>query len=153
MSTKSLKVWPVLAGVTGSFGLLLFYFLLAGLTSRSWPHAFQLIRDDAPYVAAIAIGFGMQIALLIYLRRVIRLQRSGGNLVATAGTGASSASMIACCLHHTSDILPLVGMSGAAIFLSQYKYQVMGVGIAANVIGIILMVRTIYRHGAVACQH
>ncbi|KKM10250.1 hypothetical protein SY88_14370 [Clostridiales bacterium PH28_bin88] len=47
--------------------------LLVGLTSRSWPHAFELIADDWPYVAAITAGFGTQMGLFTYLRRIIRL--------------------------------------------------------------------------------
>ncbi|MHB1127259.1 MAG: hypothetical protein ACYC2T_09945 [Bacillota bacterium] len=151
MLSSNLKIWPAFAGIIGSIGLLLFYFLVAVLTSRSWAHALDLFRDDALYIAAIAIGFGVQVGLFTYLRRVIRLKGTSGNMVAAAGTGTSSASMVACCLHHLSDILPLVGMSGAAIFLSQYKYQVMGIGIAANLIGIALMIRTIYRHRHVTC--
>lgn len=145
------KKWPVLAGVIAAVGLLVFYLLLVGLTSRSWPHAFALIADDWPYVAAITAGFGTQMGLYTYLRRIIRQRSTGGNLVATAGTGTSTATMVACCLHHLADVAPVIGLSGAAIFLSQYKYPVMSIGIAANVVGIAIMLRTIRRHSRAAC--
>lgn len=147
------KKWPVLFGLLGSIGLLLFYLLVVGLLSRSWDHAIDLLKDDWPYMTAIITGFGIQTGLFAYMRKVIHQKHSGGNVVAAAGTGTSTATMIVCCLHHLADVAPVIGLSGAAIFLSQYKYPVMSLGILANLLGIFLMLRTICKHtNANCCQ-
>jgi len=62
-----------------------------------------------------------------------------------AGGGTSTVAMVACCLHHVSDLLPLLGLSAAASFLSAYKIPFMLVGLARNAVGIFVIVRTIRR--------
>ncbi|TDA68757.1 MAG: hypothetical protein D9V47_08220 [Clostridia bacterium] len=118
------------------------------MTSRSWEHSLELLIQDRYYVTAIAAGFGLQLGLFSYvrqLRQVVRTRAAGA--VAASGTGTSTVSMVACCLHHLADILPVIGASGAAIFLEQYRYPVMGMGIAVNILGIGLMVRLIAQNG------
>jgi hypothetical protein len=39
----------------------------------------------------------------------------------------------------------VLGLSGAAIFLNDYRLPLMGLGIAVNAIGVLLMVRLIIR--------
>jgi hypothetical protein len=53
--------------------------------------------------------------------------------------------MVACCLHHVSDLLPVLGLSAAASFLSAYKIPFMLVGLTMNAVGIVVIVRTIRR--------
>ena len=65
--------------------------------------------------------------------------------MAAAGGGTSTAAMIACCAHHVTDVLPLLGLSGAAVFLAQYKVPFMVVGIISNIVGIGVMLRLIRR--------
>ena len=59
--------------------------------------------------------------------------------------------MLACCAHHASDVLPLIGLSGAALFLTDYRVPFMVLGIATNLVGIVVMLRQMRKHGAVAC--
>ena len=49
--------------------------------------------------------------------------------------------MLACCAHHLVDLLPLVGLSAAAVFLNAYKTPLFVVGIAMNVVGIVVIAR------------
>jgi hypothetical protein len=65
--------------------------------------------------------------------------------MAAASGGTSTAAMIACCAHHVTDVLPLLGLSGAAVFLAQYKVPFMVVGIVSNAAGIGVMLRLIHR--------
>ena len=44
--------------------------------------------------------------------------------------------MVACCAHHITDIMPLLGLSAAATFLAEYRIPFMVVGLATNLIGI-----------------
>lgn len=51
-------------------GLLLFsYSLVVWLSSGSAEHILDLVREDGAFVAAITMGFGVQIALYSYLKR------------------------------------------------------------------------------------
>jgi 4-diphosphocytidyl-2C-methyl-D-erythritol kinase len=62
-----------------------------------------------------------------------------------AGGGTSTAAMVACCLHHLTDLLPLLGLSAAASFLAAYKIPFMLVGLAMNLAGISAILRAIRR--------
>lgn len=138
----------VLVGLIASLILLTFYFLVVGFTSGSFKHSRELLAQDAFYVLLIAAGFGTQVGLFSYIRQVQKLVRvRGAGAVAASGTGASTVSMLACCLHHIGEVLPVLAASGVAIFFEQYRYPVMWVGIAINLLGIYLMVRMITRHG------
>ena len=135
-------------GLLGAAGLLGFYLVIVWLGSKSWSHAVDLLLTDRYYVAAVAAGFGIQIGLYAYVRRLLRGDHGlkSSTAVAAAGTGTSTTSMIACCLHHVADVLPVVGLSGAAVFLSNYKIPLIVVGLITNAIGITLMTRIILHH-------
>ncbi len=118
-----------------------------GIISRDWQHTLELLSSDRLYIAAIAGGFGVQVGFFSYVRRLQKMCRTQGAVAMTAsGTGTSTVSMLACCLHHVSDLAPVVGASGAAIFLNEYRYPVMGAGIVVNLLGIFFMLRLISRH-------
>lgn len=132
---------PTLFGLAGATGLLGFYL---GIISwaQGWEHATAQLRLDAWFIAPIAIGFGTQIALFAYLRRLHAARRAG--VAATAGaTTVSTATMLACCAHHVADVLPVIGLSGAAIFLNEIKTPLAGVSLAMNAAGIAILARQI----------
>jgi hypothetical protein len=62
-----------------------------------------------------------------------------------AGGGVSTAAMVACCVHHVTDVLPLVGLSAAATFLANWKVPFMIAGLATNLLGITIMLLTLAR--------
>jgi len=142
---------PLLWGTAGTVGLLLFYAAIVGLTSRSLSHAVELLLADKYFVGAISLGFGTQIALYSRLRAAMLSSRDArtSNVVTATGTGTSTASMVACCLHHLTDVLPVIGISGAAVFLSEFRYELMGLGIAMNLLGIGIMLRTMKKVGLI----
>ena len=59
--------------------------------------------------------------------------------------GTSVTAMIACCLHHVTDVLPILGLSAAATFLTRYQRPFMLVGLGMNIIGVIVMLVILYR--------
>jgi len=138
----------LLVGVLGAVALVGFYITVVWLGSRSWAHAVELLLTDRYYVVAVALGFGTQIGLYAYVRGMLRASAGlrSSTAVAAAGTGTSTTSMIACCLHHVADVLPVVGLSGAAVFLSNYKVPLIIVGLITNGVGITLMGRIIRHH-------
>ena len=67
-----------------------------------------------------------------------------------ASTGTSTAAMLACCAHHVADILPLIGVSAAAVFLDTYKLPLLVLGLAMNALGVAVLWRELRRARA-AC--
>lgn len=139
----------LLPSIAGAVGALLLSSLYLGVVTaaQSWGHALQLFATDRYFILAIAGGFGVQIGLFTYLRTGLRLRQGTASTTALAGagTGTSTASMLACCAHHLTDALPLLGLSGVAIFLADYRTPLMLLGIATNVAGILVMVRLMRR--------
>ena len=44
--------------------------------------------------------------------------------------------MLACCAHHLTELLPILGVSGAAVFLSAYKTELLWIGVGMNLMAI-----------------
>lgn len=137
-------VRSIIAGFAGAAALFAFYFLLLALLSGSWWHPVDDLIAFKYWIGALLAGFGIQVGLYHHIRSVARLKGSGGK-AAAAGTGASTTAMIACCAHHLADVLPLVGLAGVALFLSEYKAVFMAIGILSNLVGITFMTRHIRR--------
>ena len=135
--------WSIVAGLLGAAALLALYLAIIGL-AQGVEHAFEQLALDAPFVGLIAAGFGTQIGLFVELRAVDRHHRASAAVTA-AGTGTSAAAMLACCAHHVVDLLPIVGLSGAAVFLNAYKTPLFLVGIGMNIIGIVVIARQLQR--------
>ena len=79
----------------------------------------------------------------------------GQRALAGAGTGTSTAGMVACCAHHLADLAPLLELTGAAAFLAQYRLAFILVGLTVNLVGIVISLRTlgrIKRHWSVAAS-
>lgn len=132
------------AGLFGATLLAAGYSLIIGLSSRSLDHLRAQWRTDAPFIAFVLLGFGVQMGLFSHLRRVIR--GDGAAAAVTAGSAATStAAMVACCLHHLNDVVPLLGVSGAAAFLLEYKVPVILLSLGANGLGIVHLLRSL-RH-------
>jgi len=118
-------------------------------------HALELLWGDRIFVGLISAGFGTQVGLFAYLRLLQRAMARESVALAGAGTATSSVSMIACCAHHLADVLPIIGLSGLAVFLVEFRTPLMLSGIATNVVGVVVMLRQLrrirdgYRLGAV----
>ena len=140
----------VATGLLSAAGLALAYSLIVGLSSQSWSHLVAQWRTDALFITLVAVGFGTQMGLYQHVRRAVR--GDGRTVAVTAGsTATSTTAMVACCLHHLADVVPFIGLSGAATFLIQYKVPVVVLSLAANAVGIRLMVRTL-RHARQAME-
>lgn len=133
----------ILIGLVAAFGLLLAYLGLIAF-AQGIDHAVSQLRTDAAFVLLIAAGFGTQIALFAELRAIARVHRAGAATTAAA-TGTSAAAMLACCAHHLVDVLPIVGLSAAAVFLDAYKVPLFVLGIGMNAVGMIVVVRQLGR--------
>ena len=142
---RARAAWPLPVAAGAVAGLLLVGLYLGIVTWAQGPdHARELLWNDRFFVAAIAGGFAVQVGLFVHVRRLVAKAAAGSAAVVTAaGTGTSTVAMIACCAHHVSDALPVLGLSGAAIFLNEYRIPLMASGLAMNALGVAYMVRLV----------
>lgn len=132
----------IIYGALGSLGLLGFYFLVMGLGSGSLDFAVSELVRLRYWVGALVVGFGTQVGLYGYLRGLKKADGQGKRVMAGSGT-ASAVAMVACCAHHLTDVLPLIGLSLAATFLASYQEWFLAAGIVSNLFGVGLMVRNL----------
>ncbi len=134
-------VWPVAVGLLAGTGLSLLYFAIVSW-AESPSHALEQFWTDRWIVLPIVVGFGLQAALYTILKERLYLPAASpgpsGPLMGAGGT-TSTAAMIACCAHHVSDVLPLVGLTAASAFLAQYRTTFMLIGLVTTLTGIVVM--------------
>lgn len=138
---------PLGAGLLGSILLTAIYF---GIVSwaESPSHAIQFFWQDRWIVIPIILGFGIQAALytILKLRLFLPVSAIGpsGPMVGASGT-TSSIAMVACCAHHITDVLPILGLTAAATFLAKYRLAFMGFGLGSTLLGIGYMLFILFR--------
>jgi len=121
------------AGALGSALILTFYFTILTLVS-GWRFTIEQFVEWRPFVLALSIGFGVQIALFAYLRRAFHTAASGKVVTATGAT--STAAMVSCCAHYLVNLLPVLGATGLVSFVALYQADLFWLGIASNLAGI-----------------
>ncbi len=98
----------ILIGI-GATLLLLSVYVGIITWAEGFEHAVTQTVDLWYWVAALAAGFGVQAGLFSFLRHGLR-QRKASTTASVATSGSVSAgSMIACCAHHVTDVLPITG--------------------------------------------
>jgi hypothetical protein len=116
--------------------------------AESPQHAAELFWEDRWIVLPIVLGFGIQTALYVILKKGLYLPMAhigpSGKLTGASG-GMSTAAMIACCAHHVADVLPVLGLTAAAAFLAQYRVAFMFVGLGTTFLGIIFMTAILFK--------
>jgi hypothetical protein len=138
---------PLAAFLLGSTFIASFYIGILAW-AQGWGYASSQFMRDRWYVIPIILGFGIQAALYSILRfrlfiPVISTGHAGSMMGASGGTSATA--MVACCIHHVTDVLPILGLSAAASFLTRYQRPFMLVGLVMNLIGIGAMFIVLYR--------
>lgn len=144
---------PIAAFLLGSTLIAAVYF---GILSwaQGWDSALSQFLLNRGYIIPIWVAFGIQAALYSILRfRLFTSTTSTGHAGAlTPLTGVmgmdgvtSTTAMVVCCLHHVTDVLPILGLSAAATFLTRYQRPFMLVGLGTEIIGIVIMLLVLYR--------
>ncbi|MEK6830380.1 MAG: hypothetical protein AABY15_09775 [Nanoarchaeota archaeon] len=125
----------VLYGILAGLGLLVFYLTVVSFF-QGVDFAFLNLRSLWYLIFPLAIGFGTQIGLYTSIKHTASMTGT------VAGTGSVSAgSMVACCSHFLLNLIPIVGFSGVAVFLSAYQKEFLGIGILSNIIGIGILLK------------
>lgn len=144
----SISKKPLIWGCGAGLSLLLVYFLILTL-ANSFSHSVEQFKEMWYWITILVAGFSIQAGLYSYIRIVLKARKASGaatSSVAAAG-GISTTSMVACCAHHITDVLPIIGLSAAVVFLNQYQTLFIVIGVLSNLIGITLMLRIIQKHG------
>jgi len=132
----------ILIGFIAGFALLILYFLILSL-ANSFGHAREQFSQMWYWILLLLVGFGIQVGLYSFIRE--KFKTVPGRVLATSG-GISTGSMIACCLHHLVDVLPIMGLAALSLFLIKYQVLFLVVGILSNLIGIAIMLEIIQKN-------
>lgn len=132
-------------GLIAGLSLLFFYFLVMTVSSASLSATVSQFKQLWYWMMALSLGFGIQVGLFTHLKIIINDNQivNGAGAVTATSSGTSVASMVACCAHHLSEVLPIIGLSGFAIFLTRYQIPIIVFGIVMNLLGILYIARTI----------
>lgn len=137
---------PIIIGIIGAVGLLAVYFGIL-TAAESFDSALYLFSEMWYWVSLLAVGFGTQLGLHFYIKAALRQRRAGATAGVAASGGVSTVAMVACCAHHVADVLPILGLSAAAVFLVDYQTAFILLGVFSNLIGITMMLRIMQKHG------
>jgi Cu+-exporting ATPase len=151
--TKRILI-PLGAGLAGVFFLTSLYFGF-----MVWAEGFKVAREvfwsDRWIVIPIATGFGIQAALYAVLkfRLFVPAGSTGpsGALMGASGT-TSTAAMLACCAHHVTDVLPILGLTAAATFLGRYRLAFVWAGLGMTLVGILVMLSKLFKERRIAVE-
>ena len=82
--TKSIR-----RGVVSALGLVLFYFIVMGISSKSWSATISQFQDLWYWLILLSAGFGIQVGLFVYLKNYIKHPQAMTNpkKVAATSTG------------------------------------------------------------------
>jgi hypothetical protein len=157
---KKRILWPLGASLVGAAFLTGIYF---GIVSwaESPQHALDLFWQQRLIVIPIILGFGVQMGLYTVLKKRLFIPQGLATLTGTGPSGAltgaggatSTAAMVACCAHHVTDVLPILGLTAVATFLAGYQTLFMLVGLGNTLVGIAVMLAILVRARRKTIQH
>jgi P-type Cu+ transporter len=133
---------PFWGGVLASAGLLAVYFGVLTVLS-GWSFTISQFAEFWIYIAPLALGFGIQVALFVHLRQLHMSHHHARNVMAASGA-TSGAAMLACCTHYLVSLLPVLGAVGLVSLVAQYQIQLFWVGLAFNAAGLAYMGREVW---------
>ena len=127
----------LLYGVVGAASLLSIYFLTVSYL-MSPQFALERFIALSYYMVPLIIGFGLQIGLYTNLRMS---RNTSGHSYGVAGYGTvSSFSMVACCLHHLTDVVPILGLTTVSLLIGQFQELFLLVGLLSNIAGVLILI-------------
>ncbi len=144
---KPLLKNPFIFGISIGALVILFNISVASLAEGSLKSGYEVLVSNGVFTYLIPLAVSVQMGLFRYHRNLTAEKKlCGSEKVGVAGSATSSLTMIACCLHHVSDLLPTVGFIVAtSAFLIQYKNIIFIIGLSANAAGSAYIARAILK--------
>ncbi|MBI4367693.1 MAG: hypothetical protein HY543_12860 [Deltaproteobacteria bacterium] len=136
---------PLAIGTIATLAMLGIYFSVLTLVS-GWDFTVSQFSEFWYYVLPLALGFGIQMGLYVYLRRRLAHHHTGGKMIVASGA-TSTGAMLACCTHYLANILPVIGAAGAITLVAQYQVELFWIGLAFNLAGIVFIGSRIFSAG------
>jgi hypothetical protein len=151
---KNLLKNPFVFGAGIGILVILFNILIASIAEGAIEKGYQVFLTNGIFVYLIPMAVGIQMGLFRYHRNLISGHGvSGSEKMGMAGSATSSLTMVACCLHHVSDLLPSVGfILASSSFLIEYKDAIITIGLLANMIGSAYIARAILKDRAIIAE-
>jgi hypothetical protein len=146
---KSAKQKSFFWGVVAGLGMSGFYLIIMFLTMKTAYVVWDNFVQFWYLIIGLVIGFGVQIGLWVYLKNYPSHKSSSA--VAGVSGATSGSAMLACCMHHLADILPILGLAGAAAWATQYQRPMLILGLSINILGIVYMLRVLEKHKRMKC--
>src|SRR3989304_9605990 len=144
---------PFVFGVSIGTLVIIFNLSIASLAEGSIEKGYQVFLTNGIFVYLIPIAVSIQMGLFRYHRNITTGKIGGSEKMGMAGSATSSLTMVACCLHHVSDLLPAVGfLLATSSFLIQYKDAIIIIGLLANVAGSVYITRAILKDKAIIAE-
>lgn len=141
---------PIQFGAAALVLLLVIYFGVVSLIS-GLDFALDQFAAFWFFIVPLALGFGIQVGLYTYLKRLVGQHGASGKVVAVSGT-TSTAAMVSCCAHYLVNILPILGVTGFLTVVAQYQVELFWLGLAFNAAGIVYVAAMVMKvtndHGA-----
>jgi hypothetical protein len=138
---------PLLIGLAGVLFISGLYFGLVSWAENP-RHALDLFWQERFIVIPLFLGFGIQMTLYTILKKRLFISPAGstpsGMITGTSGT-TSTIAMVACCAHHVTDVLPILGLTAATTFLAEYQSVFMLVGLVITYLGVVIMFYILFR--------
>ena len=147
MLLKRRFLLPLGVGLAGAIFLTALYFGIMSWAEGT-QNAAKAFWQDRWIVIPIILGFGVQASLYTMIRKKLLSPVTdpgpSGALMGAGGT-TSTVAMVACCAHHVTDLLPILGLTAATTFLTQYRLAFMSVGLGTTLLGIVIMLTILIR--------
>lgn len=142
------RLSPLTFGFLGFLVMILFYYIILVAVTSDYLHPFLFFKEKWFLLGPLFIGFGVQMYLFQKLRIIVK-----ENSLKMAGTsvGTSATAMAACCAHHLAEIFPLLGLFGAAAFVTKYQDWFLAAGLFMNIIGAVYMFIQLKKHSHMSC--
>ncbi|KCZ72404.1 hypothetical protein ANME2D_00831 [Candidatus Methanoperedens nitroreducens] len=147
LGIKKLFKNPFVFGASIGILVILFNISIASLAEGSLRSGYSVLLSNGIFTYLIPLAVGVQMGLFRHHRNITAEKRlCGSEKVGITGSATSSLTMVACCLHHVSDLLPAVGfILAASSFLTEYKNVIFIIGLSANMAGSAYIARAILK--------
>lgn len=144
---KNLLKNPFVFGTTIGLLVVLVNISIASFAEGSLKGGYAVLVSNGIYAYLIPLAVGVQMGLFRHHRNMTSEKKlCGSEKIGITGSVTSSVTMILCCLHHVTDLLPTVGfILAASSFLTQYKDTIIIIGLVANASGSAYIARAILK--------
>ena len=144
---------PFVFGASTGILVILFNISVASIAEGSLEKGYQVFLTNGIFIYLIPLAVSIQMGLFRYHRNITTGNIGGSEKMGMAGSATSSLTMVACCMHHVSDLLPTVGLIlAASSFLIRYKDAIIIIGLIANIIGSAYIARAILKDRAIIAE-